>query len=60
MASAQALHAALGYGAPTGLMMLLAGFLYSRMGGLVFLVMAGVAGMALWLVRAMLRLDRVR
>ena len=59
-ATAQALHAALGYGAPTGLMMLLAGFLYSRMGGLVFLVMAGVAGMALWLVRAMLRLDRVR
>jgi MFS transporter, PPP family, 3-phenylpropionic acid transporter len=49
-ATAQALHAALGYGAPTGLMMLLAGFLYARFGGLTFLAMAGFAGMALFLV----------
>ena len=37
-ATAQALHAALGYGAPTGLLMLLAGLLYARFGG------AGVPG----------------
>ena len=48
-ATAQALHAAMGYGAPTGLMMLLSGWLYARYGGLVFLVMAamGVCGFAL-------------
>jgi PPP family 3-phenylpropionic acid transporter len=46
-ATAQALHAALGYGAPTGLMMLLSGFLYARFGGLAFLAMAAVGGTAL-------------
>ena len=50
-ATAQALHAALGYGAPTGLMMLLSGWLYAHFGGLVFLAMAGVSGLALLLVR---------
>jgi len=50
-ATAQALHTALGYGAPTGLMMLLAGWLYARSGGLAFLAMAVAAGGALLLVR---------
>jgi PPP family 3-phenylpropionic acid transporter len=49
-ATAQALHAALGYGAPTGLMMLLSGWLYARYGGLVFLAMAVMGGTALVLV----------
>ena len=42
-ATAQALHAALGMGAPTGLMMLLCGWLYARGGGLAFLAMAAPA-----------------
>ena len=50
-ATAQALHAALGYGAPGGLLVLLAGFLYSRFGGLAFLAMAAIGGAALLLVR---------
>ena len=50
-ATAQALHAALGYGAPTGLMMLLSGWMYARYGGLVFLTMA-VTGGAGWLLVA--------
>jgi MFS transporter, PPP family, 3-phenylpropionic acid transporter len=50
-ATAQALHSALGYGAPTGLMMLLSGWLYARYGGFVFLAMAGMASLALLLVR---------
>ncbi len=54
-ATAQALHAALGYGAPTGLLMLLAGLLYARFGGLAFLAMAAVAGTALLLVRPLAR-----
>ena len=54
-ATAQALHAALGYGAPTGLIMLLAGLLYARVGGLVFLVMAGFAAAALLLVPKLAR-----
>ena len=45
-ATAQALHSALGQGVPNGLMMLLTGFLYARVGGQVFLAMA-VAGLAL-------------
>jgi PPP family 3-phenylpropionic acid transporter len=49
-ATAQALHAALGYGAPTGLMMLLSGWLYARYGGLVFVAMAVTGGAALILV----------
>ena len=50
-ATAQALHAALGYGAPGGLLVLLVGFLYSRSGGLAFLAMAAIGGAALLLVR---------
>jgi PPP family 3-phenylpropionic acid transporter len=49
-ATAQAVHAALGYGAPAGLMMLLSGWLYARYGGLVFLTMAVVGGSAILLV----------
>ena len=44
-------HAALGYGAPGGLLVLLAGFLYARFGGLAFLAMAVIGGAALLLVR---------
>lgn len=54
-ATGQALHSALGYGAPTGLMMLLSGWLYSRIGGLVFLAMAAVAGAALLLIAPLAR-----
>jgi PPP family 3-phenylpropionic acid transporter len=54
-ATAQALHSAFGYGAPTGLTMLLSGWLYARSGGLVFLAMAGMAGAALALVRPLVR-----
>ena len=46
-ATAQALHSALGMGAPGGLLMLLAGFLYARFGGLAFLAMAVIGGSAL-------------
>jgi hypothetical protein len=42
-------------GAPGGLLMLLAGVLYAHFGGLVFLAMAGVAGLALLLVRPLAR-----
>lgn len=52
-ATAQALHSALGYGAPTGLLMLLSGWLYARYGGLVFLAMALLGGSALALVGAL-------
>jgi PPP family 3-phenylpropionic acid transporter len=54
-ATAQALHGALGFGAPTGILMLLAGLLYARFGGAVFLAMAGISGMALLLVRPLAR-----
>ncbi len=54
-ATAQALHAALGYGAPGGLLMLLAGFLYARFGGLAFLAMAAIGGSALLVVRPLRR-----
>ncbi len=58
-ATAQALHAALGMGAPTGLMMLLCGWLYTRGGGgQVFLAMAACGGGALLLVGPLLRATR--
>jgi MFS transporter, PPP family, 3-phenylpropionic acid transporter len=57
-ATAQALHSALGMGVPTGLLMLLSGYLYARIGGLVFLVMAGLGGAALLLVRPLARVSR--
>jgi PPP family 3-phenylpropionic acid transporter len=46
-ATAQALHSALGMGAPTGLMMLVSGWVYARWGGTVFLIMAVMGGAAL-------------
>ena len=46
-ATAQALHSALGMGAPTGVMMLLSGWVYARWGGAVFLIMAAMGGAAL-------------
>jgi PPP family 3-phenylpropionic acid transporter len=49
-ATAQALHSALGMGAPGGLLMLVAGFLYAHFGGLAFLAMAATGGSALLLV----------
>jgi MFS transporter, PPP family, 3-phenylpropionic acid transporter len=55
-ATAQALHGALGYGAPSGLAMLLAGFLYAHHGGMAFLAMAAIGGTALLLVRPLRRL----
>jgi PPP family 3-phenylpropionic acid transporter len=55
-ATAQALHSALGYGAPTGLMMMLSGWLYARYGGMVFLAMAVVSGAALLLIAPLTRL----
>ncbi len=58
-ATAQALHAALGMGAPTGLMMLLCGWLYARGGGgLAFLAMAVCGGAALLLVVPLARAIR--
>ncbi len=54
-ATAQALHAAIGYGAPTGLMMLASGWLYARYGGLAFLAMAVSGGAALALVAPLTR-----
>jgi PPP family 3-phenylpropionic acid transporter len=59
-ATAQALHAALGYGAPTGLMMLLSGALYARIGGLTFLAMAAISGSALLLIAPLARETRIR
>jgi PPP family 3-phenylpropionic acid transporter len=50
-AGAQALHAALGFSAPTGLLIWLVGLAYGRFGGLVFLPMAVIGGAALLLVR---------
>ena len=46
-ATAQALHSALGMGAPTGVMMLVSGWVYARWGGVVFLIMAVMGGAAL-------------
>ena len=57
-ATGQALHAALGYGAPTGLMMLLSGWIYARYGGLVFVVMAVMGGSALVLVAPLARITK--
>ncbi len=54
-ATAQALHSALGMGAPGGALMLLSGFLYARFGGMAFLAMAAIGGSALLLVRPLKR-----
>ncbi len=50
-ASAQTLHAALGFSAPTGLLIWATGLLYARGGGLMFLLMAALGGSAVFLVR---------
>jgi PPP family 3-phenylpropionic acid transporter len=57
-ATAQALHGAMGYGVPNGLMVLLAGWLYTHYGALTFAAMAVVGGLALLLVRPLARLPR--
>ena len=49
-ASAQSLNAAIGIAAPTGVLMFASGLIYARVGGLVFLVMAGLALFALVLI----------
>ncbi len=56
--TAQALHAALGMGAPTGAMMLVSGWLYAHTGGHVFLAMAAISAFALLLVRPLARASR--
>jgi len=57
-ATAQALHNALGFGAPSGLMVLLAGWLYAHHGGMAFAAMAAVGGLALLVVAPLARLER--
>ena len=54
-ATAQALHAALGYGIPAGAAMFVSGLLFARFGGLAFLAMAVLGGSALLLVRPLRR-----
>ncbi len=53
--TAQALMSALGFSAPTGLLVWLSGLIYGRAGGLAFLLMAAVGGSALLLVPALAR-----
>ena len=57
-ATAQALHSALGQGVPSGLMLLLTGWLYARFGGHAFLAMAVPAALALGLVAPLRRIAR--
>jgi PPP family 3-phenylpropionic acid transporter len=54
-AGAQALHSALGFSAPTGLLIWLVGLEYGRFGGLVFLPMAVLGGAGLLLVQPLAR-----
>ncbi len=56
-AGAQALHSALGFSAPTGLLIWLVGLAYARFGGLVFLPMAALGGAGWLLVRPLSRLS---
>lgn len=53
--TAQALMAALGFSAPTGLLIWLSGAIYGAAGGLTFLVMAAVGGSALLVTPALAR-----
>ena len=50
-AGAQALHSALGFSAPVGLLIWLVGLGYGRFGGLVFLPMALLGGAGWLMVR---------
>ncbi len=54
--TAQALMSALGFSAPTGLLIWLSGQIYGVAGGLTFLLMAAVGGSALLLLPAMARI----
>ena len=54
-AGAQALHSALGFSAPTGLLIWLVGLGYARFDGLLFLPMAVLGGAGLLLVRPLAR-----
>ena len=54
-AGAQALHSALGFSAPTGLLIWLVGLGYGRFGGLVFLPMAVLGGAGLLLAQPLAR-----
>ncbi len=54
-AGAQAAHSALGFSAPTGLLIWLVGLGYARFGGLVFLPMAALGGAGLLLARPLAR-----
>ena len=56
-AGAQTLHSALGFSAPTGLLIWLVGLGYARFGGWSFLPMAVLGGMGLLLVGPLRRLD---
>jgi PPP family 3-phenylpropionic acid transporter len=56
-AGAQTLHSALGFSAPTGLLIWLVGLGYARFGGLLFLPMAALGGAGLLLVRPLRRLE---
>ena len=56
-AGAQALHSALGFSAPTGLLIWLVGLGYARFGALSFVPMAALGGTALLLVRPLARID---
>ena len=53
--TAQALMSALGFSAPTGLLVWLSGLIYGAAGGLAFLLMAAVGGSALLIVPALAR-----
>ena len=55
-AGAQALHSALGFSAPTGLLIWLVGLGYARFGTLVFLPMAAIGGAGMLVVRPLSKL----
>lgn len=57
-AAAQTLHSALGFSAPTGLLIWLTGLLYAGWGGGVFFLMAAMGGAALLLVTPLWRATR--
>ncbi len=56
-AAAQALHSALGFSAPTGVLIWLVGLGYARFGGLLFLPMAALGGSGLLVARAIARVE---